>query len=115
MATWPSTLPQPLLSGYGVEPVDQTLRTDMEVGSPRVRRRTSVRNDQIPVSWLFDATQFSAFRTWFDGDAAGGAAWFTVALPLGDADSTEARFTEAWRAEKLSATHWRVTGKLEVR
>jgi hypothetical protein len=115
MATWPSTLPAPLNEGYSIEPQQQTIRTDMEVGNPRVRRRTAARVDNIPVAWMMTNAQFSAFRTWFDGDGEGGAAWFTVAIPQGDETSTEARFVDTFRAEKVAFTHWRITATLEVR
>ena len=35
MATWPTTLPAPMAQGYGIDPVDPVIRTDMEVGAAR--------------------------------------------------------------------------------
>ena len=67
MQAYPSTLPAPLVSGYTLSPVDQTVRTDMEVGAARVRRRTRARNDLIDVSFLLTAAQMDEFREWFDG------------------------------------------------
>jgi hypothetical protein len=67
MQAYPPTLPAPLVSGYTLSPVDQTVRTDMEVGAARVRRRTRARNDLIDVSWLFSPVQMAAFRQWFEG------------------------------------------------
>lgn len=118
MATWPS-LPNPLVDGYTLSPVDQTVRTDMEVGSPRVRRRTSARNDQVDVNWRFTDAQMATFRTWFDSsdNCAGGASWFTIDLPIGATgmESHECRFIGAWQAQALPGLNWQVTAKLEVR
>jgi len=119
MAAYPTTLPAPLVSGYAVRPVDQTIRTEMDVGAARVRRRTRARLDRVPVSFIYTDTQLSTFRTWFDDDtqAAGGSAWFDMTLKVGDGGSTavEARFTGAPSFEFLGADIWRVSGELEVR
>jgi hypothetical protein len=120
MSTWPTSLPIPLASGYQINPGDQTLRTEMEVGTPRVRRRTTARNDRVAVSWLLTEAQFDAFRDWFDDATtgiAGGSAWFTVALAVGTGTrqaSVEARFAGPFTAA-VDAQYWRVTATLEVR
>ena len=50
MATWPATLPSPVKASYAINMQDQTVRTDMEAGNPRVRRRTAARIDLINLS-----------------------------------------------------------------
>lgn len=119
MAAWPSTLPPPLASGYGINPVDPTIRTDMEVGAARVRRRTAARNDKVSVSWVMTDAQFAIFRVWYDdaAEAAGGAAWFSASLAVGTGGIVplEARFSGAWKSAHLGALRWSVTAELEVR
>lgn len=120
MATFPASLPRPLLEGYQLSPADPVVRSDMEVGAARQRRRTVARNDQVAVSWLFDGTQMAAFRVWFDdsSEAAGGAAWFngiSLALGTGGQVASEARFAGIWQATALGADRWKVTARLEVR
>ena len=119
MASFPTTLPAPLLRGYGLAPQAQTIRTEMEVGAPRVRRRSAARLDQLDVGWVFDQTQMAAFRTWFDdsAEAAGGAGWFTVTIDIGTGGSVsaEARFVDSWQAALADHGLWRVSAKLEVR
>ncbi len=39
LITWPATLPLPTIDGYGVHPGEAVLRTEMEAGSARQRRR----------------------------------------------------------------------------
>lgn len=119
MATWPSTLPRPKVDGYQLAPVDPTLRSDMEVGAARARRRTAARNDQVAVSWLFTDAEMAAFRAWFDdaAGAAGGPAWFTgIGLALGNGIvASEARFAGIWQASAVPGLNWQVSARLEVR
>ena len=121
MATWPSTLPAPRVSGYGVNPVDMTIRTEMESGSTRARRRSVARKDNVPLAWLFTAEQFATFRDWYDDadGADGGAGWFSIDLYVGDAAgkiTVTARFAEVWQSAPVgSAKLWAVTAKLEIR
>lgn len=113
---WPATLPRPRLAGYQIAPGDQTVRTDMEVGAARVRRRSTARDDRITLEWLFTDAQLAEFRAWFDTEAAGGAAWFTgLAVFLGDASATETRFAQSWTAEAVGGGRWRVAAQIEAR
>ncbi len=101
MSSWPSILPRPLVSGYAINPADQTLRTDMEAGAARVRRRSRARLDMIDVSWKFTDAQMAVFREWFDnsntveasGTAQAGAA-STITLAA-DASATDDAYNNA--------------------
>lgn len=119
MAAFPSDLPAPLAAGYGLTPREQTIRTDMDVGAARVRRRSTARLDTVRVSWSLSDAQAQAFRTWFDSsaEAAGGASWFDVTLRLatGGAVAVEARFMGAPGFEFRGPDRWRVSAELEVR
>jgi hypothetical protein len=68
MRIWPDMLPGPS-SPYDLAPVDATLRTQMEVGSPRSRRLTRARRDMVDSTWKMTKAEFELFRDWFD-DAA---------------------------------------------
>lgn len=119
MPSYPITLPAPLVESYSIAPLEQTIRTDMESGAARVRRRTVARNDLVDVAFAMTDEQFVDFRSWFDDPVAGlsgGASWFDMALPLGNGGSTpeEARFKSAWKAAR-DGLIWKVTAQLEVR
>lgn len=119
MPTYPPLLPGPLVESYNLNPVEQTVRTDMETGAARVRRRTVARNDLLDVGFVFSDDQFLAFRTWFDDAAtgiAGGASWFDIALAVGKGGSTveQARFKGAWKAAR-DGLFWKVAAQLEIR
>lgn len=119
MATWPATLPKPQAPGYSLNPVDQTVRTDMEFGAARARRRTSARNDKVSVEWVLTDAQMAIFRTWFENaaEAAGGASWFTTSLAIGTTGivSVEARFVGAFKSSGMPGLKWSVTAELEIR
>lgn len=66
MRHWPDTLPTPIGPGYGLEAVDQYLRTDMEVGPARARRLTRARRDRVQAVWVMTPAEFEAFRAWFE-------------------------------------------------
>jgi len=119
MATFPATLPRPSASGYAVNPIDQTIRTDMEAGAARARRRTTTRNDKVNVLWVMTDAQLAIFRTWFDNaaEAVGGASWFTISLPIGTTGlvSCTARFVGAFKVDHIAGLNWSVTAELELR
>lgn len=119
MATWPATLPNIKLAGYSLTPVDPSIRTDMESGAARSRRRTKARNDKTTPEWVMTDAQFAIFRTWFDDDAgaAGGSAWFAInaAIGTGGVVSVQARFIGAFKSSALGALRWRVSAELEIR
>lgn len=120
MATWPVTLPVPSNEGYQISPGDQTIRTDMEAGAPRVRRKTTVRDDRLSVTWILTDAQLDTLRDWFDdavSGIAGGSAWFSTSLAVGGntlIETKEARFVGPFAAARLGL-HWRVSATLEVR
>ena len=64
---WPDTLPGPSAPGYGLTPIDPTVRTAMEVGPQRTRRRTLARMDRVKVQWRFSAQEYAVFRKWYEG------------------------------------------------
>jgi hypothetical protein len=119
MATWPTTLPAPILEGYALDPIDQTVRTDMEFGAARTRRRSTAQNDKLNVGWIFTRTQMAAFRTWFadSAQAAGGAAWFDIVVDTGEGTpaSQTCRFSGPPKAALRGGGIWSVTATLEVR
>lgn len=79
---WPDTLPGVIGPGYSLSPVDQSIRTDMEVGARRLRRISAARGDSVAVAWKFNDTEMTAFRAWhgdepwsLTGDSDDLSAW----------------------------------------
>lgn len=122
MATFPTSLPAPLLAGYQANPQDQVVRTQMEVGTARARLRSTAKIDRVTVQWLFTDAQMATFRNWWyqdsaSGGAAGGTSWFSITLPVGAGGLTSvtARFLQPYSAQSGAGLLWTVHGELEVR
>jgi len=113
---WPSTLPLPSIEGYGVHPGEAILRTEMEAGPARQRRRFTQVPSRITVRWVLRRDQFALFESWYRWQAKEGGAWFEIDLLGGLGLVThEARFTRQFTARLLPANRWEVTSELEIR
>lgn len=119
MSTFPDTLPQPRADQYALTPTSQVLRSNFTSGRVRSRRISYAQDTRVSLGWVFTAAQMSTFRDWFyngDTGAAAGAAYFDIALDIGDGLTTiEARFVDTYAATYLPGIGYRVTATLEVR
>ena len=116
MASWPTSLPSPTVEGYGIQPQAAFIRTDMDQGPARQRRRFTTAPTHCPVRWLLTEAQLATLESWFDGSISAGSAWFTVKLRNGQGQqAVDARFIEPWKASLLSGRNYEVTAMLEVR
>lgn len=116
MAAYPATLPVPLQSGYEFNPDDALLRTQMAVGSGRVRRQTTALIVKVPVKWHYSAAQLALFEAWHSLTLRDGALWFDIDLANGLQLSTmQARFTRPAKQVALPGMNWEVSAELEVR
>ncbi len=114
---WPVTLPLPTVQGYSVQPEDAILRTEMEAGLARQRRRFTNVPTKVSVRWIMRRDQYAIFEAWYRWQAKEGANWFTITL-LGGLGllEQEARFTRQFSARLLAGgTLWEITSELEIR
>ena len=77
---WPDRLPLPTLEGYGIQPGEAVLRTEVEAGPARRRRRFTNVPSRIAVRWVLRPDQFALFEAWYRFAAAEGGAWFEIDL-----------------------------------
>lgn len=71
---WPSGLPQYVLqSGYREEKQDQVLRSNMEGGATKSRRRFTARFDLIDVRMRMSSEQAAQFENFYETTLKGGA------------------------------------------
>ena len=115
--TWPSTLPLPTVQGYGVQPGEAILRTEMEAGLARQRRRFTDVPTKVSVRWIMRRDQYAIFEGWYRWHAREGASWFAITL-LGGLGllEQEARFTRQISSRLLAGgTLWEITSELEIR
>ena len=92
--SWPTQLPaRPLLSGHAVKADSGIIRTQMDNGLARQRKRAGTPTSRLAVSWSMNGAQAALFKAWVVDRAANGAAWFNIDLILDSGERTcEARF-----------------------
>ncbi len=116
MADFPVTLPAPLLTGYGIEPSDPILRTQMDTGPARTRRRYTSFPSKITVKWRFSNSEMALFEAWHHLVILDGQSWFNINLANGMGMSLmEARFDAPPKSGALSGLAFEVSASLEVR
>lgn len=114
--TWPATLPLPTAQGYGIRPSEAILRTEMEAGPARQRKRFTQTPTRIAVRWVMRREQFAVFEAWYRWRAKEGGEWFLIDL-LGGIGLTahEARFTRQFDAKLVGGVLWEIASELEIR
>jgi len=110
---WPSSLPQrPTVGGYQERFADTVLRTAMETGVAKTRRRFTAAPRQMEVTFRVNAAQAAMLKTFFEDTTAGGAFPFDWAHPR-EGTSAEFRFVEAPRVSAVTGTLFSIAIKLE--
>ena len=114
--TWPTTLPLPTVDGYSIHPGEAILRTEMEAGPARQRRRFTQVPSRVNVRWIMRRDQFTIFEAWYRWFAKEGGSWFEIEL-LGGLGllKQEARFTRQFQAQLLNGVLWEIQSELEIR
>ncbi len=99
---WPTTLPEELLQrGYNQACPDVSLRTSMEVGPAKVRRRSTAQPYPVKGVVKVDESQLGTLREFYDDDLLGGTLRFSWKEPITLA-AKEFRFT--------APPNWSMTG-----
>lgn len=113
---WPDRLPLPTIDGYGIRPGEAILRTEMEAGPARQRRRYTQVPSRITVRWVLRREQFALFEAWYRWTAKEGGEWFEIDLKGGlGLLPQEARFTRQFEARIVAGILWEVRSELEIR
>lgn len=116
--TWPTAyLPAwPLWSGYSQQSDPGILRTDMDSGLARQRRRFINTLSTVSVRWAMTPAQLLFFKSWMASQVGGGAAFFLVTLRLDDGTrEVEARFVGKQKIAPAGTAGWVVDAQLEVK
>ena len=92
--TWPSTLPAPLSDGYRETPPDTTMRTSMDAGPDKVRRRYTSGSRPFALRYHLTATQVATLETFYTTTSRSGSLLFNWTHPRSGA-TVEARFLGA--------------------
>ena len=116
MISYPEGLPLPERDGYGFQSVSPMIRSELQSGRSRQRRRYTSVPTTSTVSWLLDDAESQLFEGWFEYVLMSGTLWFECPLktPMGLEDY-RARFTDIYTGPTLVGdSFWRFTAKLEL-
>lgn len=111
-------MPSPLLSTHSLKQQSNLLRTKMDSGHTRVRRRFQSVPTIMAASWLCKAEEAAVFEGFITYALHGGVSWFLMGVltPLGMVDH-EVRFITSPLEEckPISALWWEYKAKIEIK
>lgn len=115
MIQYPAGLPVPTREGYDFSQVDAKVRTPMETGRARQRRKYQSVPSMVSASWIFTAAQAQLFEAWFEEVLLSGSEWFECPLstPQGLLNY-RARFVGTYDGPAPLAHLWRIRATLEL-
>ncbi len=114
MPTWPTSLPTaPMISGLNETLADNLVRTQMDQGPAKVRRRSTANVKPLQIQYVLTVAQKDTLITFFVTTLVSGSLSFTFTDPLTDSSST-VRFTGPPSFKAVSAIAWATTLALEV-
>jgi len=115
MPSWPGTLPQYFnIAGYSEEPADNAIRTPMETGDVKIRRRFTGQYDIISGTIDMSATQFEAFKLFWRDDLKDGSLAFDWVHPTTRANAVFKAMTK-YRAPVFGVDNRRVQVQFQVK
>ena len=92
--SWPTTLPQQLfVNGYSQSFAETTIKSDMDAGPAKVRRRFTAGVEPVSGTMLLTETQLGYLRTFFVDTLLGGSLRFSWTKPPAHTTACEMRFT----------------------
>lgn len=112
---WPAALPLPTLAGYGLKPTSAVQRLPLEIGAPRVYRRTRRPLAEVTVVWQVDNWQQMLLDGFYSSVADEGGRWFGITLGFPSGLSlVSARFKEKVAFKALGGARWQASATLEI-
>ena len=117
MIQYPDYLPIPLRDSFGFQAVSPMVRSDLQSGRARQRRRFTSVPTVASLQWLMTDLQARMFEAWWEEVLVSGTEWFEMPLktPLGGLQLYACRFTDIYRGPVLvGVSLWRFTAELEL-
>jgi len=114
---WPSVLPTPTVKGYSYEFYDPIVRTEMDSGTIRSRRRFQTVPLRSNLRFIMNELELGIFESFYTNTIRYGADWFRMNLTTGDGSGLkEIRFMSVYKAKPVSGKSvWEITVPIEVR
>lgn len=115
---YPEGLPRGLHSGRSYQLVSPLMRSDLDSGRARQRRRFRDVPEGAQVAWLFSSVEVRAFISWFRDQLTDGVLWFECPLdhPALGLTYYTCRFTDVYKGpSRVGPNLWSITAELELR
>jgi hypothetical protein len=91
---WPELLPSGVLAdGFSKQPQNNVIRTSMDAGPKKARRRYTARAVKYSGKQIFDAAELAVFEQFYHNVLADGVLRFNFVDPV-TSETAEFRFTE---------------------
>lgn len=113
MPTWPASLPNHLLNTFKESPPENTIRTSMDVGVDKVRRRTTASPRPISFQMILTGAQTAALDTFYITTTLSGSISFDYTHPRTGVTET-VRFTSPPSYSDISGVAYRTDIQLEI-
>ena len=112
--TWPfGDLPD---IDYATDREANVLRTVMESGRTRARRRTTKDIELVNARWTLTDLSYEAFKGFVYHQLESGSKWFNITLLLGGGETeVEARFVSDYSSSYQDHLAWVIDAQLELR
>ena len=114
MSTWPATLPQkPQAQGFSEETPALTVRTEMDAGAAKVRRRFTAGVRNLNMTFELDNAQVATFDTFYTDTIKSGALPFDFPDPR-TGNTVKVRMVNQPNYQSLGGLHFTVNLKMEI-
>ena len=117
LASWPASLPRgdrALVQGYQEQWDGGVIRSEMETGPARLRRRTTAVAQPLSVTFAMDSDQVDTFKTFFLTTLSGGTEPFYFRRPR-EGQTEIARFRAPPQITPMgSGELWQVSFTVEI-
>ena len=111
---WDNTLPQTLLvDGYGQSFPEVTIKSNMDAGPAKVRRRFTAGVEPVSGTMVMTAAQLATFTTFYNTTLLGGSLRFSWTKPPAHTAACEMRFTAPPSLTKVES-NYEVSLSLEI-
>jgi hypothetical protein len=118
LITYPDSLPRPLLSSLAFKQQSNVLRTEMDSGTARVRKRFSSVPTFMDASWKINATECEAFEGFIEHALNSAVNWFVLAIktPQGLVEH-DVRFVQnpMENYKPISKKFWEYSANIEIK
>lgn len=113
--TWESSLPQRfLMANYGQSLPDVTIKSNMDAGPAKVRRRFTAGIEPISGKMVMTAAQLTMLETFYNTTLLGGSLRFSWTKPPAHTAACEMRFTESPSWTAVEPEVYEVSLSLEI-